>query len=553
VLASVGTVEIMGPTSLTLGDEATYSATVTDATGRAIPGAKVMWVANGSITLSGGFSNVGTSIKVTAASVGPGALSAIAGGHTGQIAVRVALGSGGALTVIGGDGGALPGALAVDQTFVVAAQFQTAAGTKSSAPSAKWSATGACTVTDLGDGSATVKGERVGTCGLTTTAMGASGTATVDVVEATGVAITGDATTLVLGGTVKLTATAVAGARSLPTVPVTWSATGLPVVQVSATGREASVTGAAVGQGMVVATALGHMASAPAVVSPVTLALDARGQRLLAGGGTTVTVTPRGTGALVGRFASVAGVSLAGTEGFASVGPATLTDDGLVTFALSGAKGPSPQLTATFGNVTSNPLAFALTTVGSVTVMGPVGPVRIGSDVDLSLDVRDASGVALTSGASATWSDPTGVLAVPATSPGFKVMAKVVKLGPSMLIATVSGVASPPYSFPGVPNTLGVTPLDPASVAVGGTATTIVTILDTDDHVVSGVPVSEMSLTPVDPSLVSVTGPVAVGDGFKFTVKGLAPTTGPGAALTAAWTMGTETVIAADVRLVVTP
>jgi hypothetical protein len=88
VLASVGNVDLVGPTSLALGAEAIYSATVTDAAGNTEP-ATVAWVANGTVALATPGANTGPTMKIRATAVGPGAVTASAGGRAAQIAVKV--------------------------------------------------------------------------------------------------------------------------------------------------------------------------------------------------------------------------------------------------------------------------------------------------------------------------------------------------------------------------------------------------------------------------------------------------------------------------------
>jgi hypothetical protein len=94
VLASVGNVDLVGPTSLALDADATYSATVTDAAGHPEP-ATVTWVANGTVALATPGANTGPTMKIRATAVGPGAVTASAGGRAAQIAVKVSATGGG--------------------------------------------------------------------------------------------------------------------------------------------------------------------------------------------------------------------------------------------------------------------------------------------------------------------------------------------------------------------------------------------------------------------------------------------------------------------------
>jgi hypothetical protein len=344
-----------------------------------------------------------------------------------------------------------------------------------------------------------------------------------------------------------------AGSVAIPNVVVTWTTVGDAVVTIAPAGNTVVVTSTEVGSTMLVATVQGMVtATLPLTVAPATLQLQAASTRLLAGAGTTVTATPLGTDGLAGTFASAVGVTLVGATGFSTVGPATLTTSGLVTFALTGATASSPAVTATFSNVTSNAIAFSLATIGTVVIVGPQGPVRVGSGVELMASVKDSTGMPIGGDLEVLWTDMSGVYALPEATNTTSVMASVVKLGSATIVATVMGVSSPVFTSPSVPGSLGVTMFSPATVAVGGTATTLVTVLDTNGVVVPGVPLAAMSMMSADGTKVSVDAGVVMGDGFLFTATGLAAAAAPGVGVTATWTDGANPVMSAQQFLVVT-
>ena len=151
-----------------------------------------------------------------------------------------------------------------------------------------------------------------------------------------------------------------------------------------------------------------------------------------------------------------AAFALVGAAGFATVGPPTLTADGLVTFALGNATADSPSVTAQLLTVTSNALAFKIVTVTTVKITGPDGPVRVGSTVDLAAEVLDADGMPISGMFSVAWSDATDVYTLPATTMSLDVTATVATLGVPMVIASVDGVSSAPFTSLSVPASVSI-------------------------------------------------------------------------------------------------
>jgi hypothetical protein len=548
-LASIGEVDLVGPTSLTVGADATYSATVTDATGRKI-NATVTWDASGTVEFATPGGNTGSSMRIHAKAAGAGAVTAQAGGRSAQIAVKVSESSG-QLVITRSDGTAIPATVAAGEALTVEASYAT---TNEPASDARWTAEGVCKLLGSSGGTLSVQATGSGACTLTATAKGMQATATFQIVSVTGVAIKGDTTTpLALGETRTFTAMGLAGMLESGAVGVTWSSPGSLVLMLQPASTQVQVTGVEVGTATLVASLPGNLSTMVSLtVAPTAIQLSASGSHVLAGAGTTVTAKAFGPMGKAGVFASAGIVTLAGATGFATVGPGVLQADGTVTFALGNAQAASPAVTASFAGVTSNSLSFSLAQVAGVTIMGPMGPVRVGSGVDFTAVPVDSTGARIDGDLAATWSDATGVYQFPATTT-VRVTANAVKLGTASIVATVMGVASPPFESPAQPGSVSMTAFSPTSVAVGGKATALVTIFDAGGSPIPNVPLSQVSVAADDGTKVSFDAGAVMGMGFLFTATGLAPTSAAGVNATPTWTDGKYPVMGASVPLVVTP
>ena len=132
------------------------------------------------------------------------------------------------------------------------------------------------------------------------------------------------------------------------------------------------------------------------------------------------------------------------------------------------------------------------------------------------------------------------------------VTGNVVKLGTSAIVATISGVSSPPFASPAQPAMVAITAFTPASVSVGGKATAVVSILDANNAPISNALLSQVSLAADDPTKISLDTGAVMGTGFVFTATGLAATPAAGVNVTATWTDGMNPVQSGAVPLVVT-
>jgi hypothetical protein len=548
VLASIGDVTINGPTSMTLGTDATYTATVTDALGRTI-NATVTWVATAPLAFTTPGPNTGTSMRIHAMDVGMGDVTAQAGDRAAHVSVKVSETSG-QLVITRADGTPVPPAVAAGDLLTLAASYET---TGEAASDARWSATGACKA--LGGSGATLSIQQVasGPCTVMATAKGMDASVTFQIVSVTGVKIVGDTDhPLALGESRTFTAMGIAGTMETGAVNVTWSS-GSGVLSLQPAASLVKVTGAEVGSASLVATLPGNITTmVELTVAPTMIRLAAPGSRVPAGAGTTVTATALGPSGKAGLFATATGVTLAGATGFGSVGLATLQNDGSVTFALGNATADSPAVTVSFAGVTSNALAFTVAQIAKVLVTGPQGPIRMGSAADFTAMPVDAAGARITGDLAATWTDSTGVYQFPAANGTLLVSGNAVKLGTSAIVATVAGISSLPYASPVQPASIGITTFSPASIAVGATAMTTVSVLDAGGQPIPGVPVSQVSLMADDGTKVSFDSGALVGMGFAFTATGLAATPAKGVNVQATWTDGMYPVQSTAVPLVVT-
>jgi hypothetical protein len=545
-------ITISGETSLDLGASSTYTAVLRDATGKVVSGATVQWTASGALQLAATDAGLSATVAVEAASLGTGTLTATFGAQSGTLSVAVVAGPA-TVAILPQDGTPLPTMLGAGQMLGLVAVVRGENGISMNGTDAQWTQTGSCTTTATTGGQVTLNATAVGSCTVSVTALGLTSSADFTIVALTGIVVTGGTGPVGLGESRNLTAVAVAGTTQLPNVPVSWTQASMGVIELVTTGNVANVLGAAVGQATLTAAVAGGATSLPVPLSvvPATLTIAASASRIVAGGGAVVTVTATGTGGRAGRFATATGVTLAGATGFATVGPATLTPEGLVTFALSGASADSATVTASLQQVTSSAISFTLVAVTTVKITGPDGPVRAGSTVDLGVQILDAQGMAIAGTFTVTWADPTGVYMLPATTAVPAVTATAATLGIAQVVATVSGVSSAVFTSQSVPASVAITPFSVGSIAVGGTATTSVTVLDVNGVAIAGVPATDVTLATDDVG-VTLSAGVTDGTAVTFTATGAAATRAAGADVTATWKSGVETVTSAAAILIVT-
>jgi hypothetical protein len=552
VLDSAPDIAIVGPTSMTAGTDATYSATVTNALGSKIS-ATVTWAVSppggGVLVFETQGSNTGSSIQVHAAGTGDGFVTAAAGGRAAQVAVKVSETSG-PLVLTKPDGTPVPSVVAAGSPFPVQASYQV---TSELANDAHWAATGTCMLVGGSGSSLSVVPMGSGTCTITATAKGMQATATFQIVSITSIMVVGDRGPIAIGSSRTFMAIGLAGMMETGPAVVSWSTAG-PALSLMAGASEVKVMGAEVGTGPLVATMTGLApVTFDLTVAPVAIKISAPGSSVLSGAGTTVIATAVGAGGKALPFAGADGVTIAGTTGFGSAGTGVLQNDGTVTFALGQATAASPAVTVSFGGVTSNALAFTVAQVAKVAVMGPQGPIRMGSGADFRALPMDAMGAPIAGNVAATWDDPTGVYQFPPANGTLLVTANAVKLGTSAIVATVGGISSMPYASPVQPSSIGITAFSPTSIGVGGSATTTVTVLDTGGQPIPGVPLSQVSIMADDGTKVSFDAGVLTNMGFVFTATGLAQTPAKGVNVQATWTDGMFPVQSTQVPLVVTP
>ena len=276
VLDSVGDVTIVGPTALAFGADATYSATVTDATGTRPLNATVTWEASDAVAFTTPGTNTGSSIQIHAADVGNGTVTAAVGGRAAQVAVKVVATSG-QLVITRTDGTAIPTSVGAGAPFTVQASY---AATNELAADANWTYTGACILLGTSGATLSVEATGSGACTLTAAANDMQATATFQIVSVTGIEIVGDTGPLAIGDSRMFNAIGLAGTMETGDVAVTWS-TGGPVLSLQPGATVVKVTGTEVGTAPLTATLPGSSTAATVqlTVAPVSIQLTAPGGR----------------------------------------------------------------------------------------------------------------------------------------------------------------------------------------------------------------------------------------------------------------------------------
>jgi uncharacterized protein YjdB len=245
------------------------------------------------------------------------------------------------------------------------------------------------------NGSGLVTGVLAGSATLTATSETKSGSATVTVtvVPVASVTVTPPSTSIVVGGTLQLSATpldSIGGALSGRLV--TWVSTAPGVATVDASGL---VTGVAVGSAAIIATSetKSDTATVTVTVVPVaTVTVTPASAGIRVGGKVQLTATPRD-----GAGAPLTGRAVAWTS--SAPGVASVNGSGLV----SGVAAGSATLTATSETKTgSAAVTVTLAPVASVTVTPASATIQPAATIQLTATLRDSLNNIL-SGRVITW------------------------------------------------------------------------------------------------------------------------------------------------------
>jgi uncharacterized protein YjdB len=328
-----------------------------------------------------------------------------------------------------------------------------------------------------------VTGRTVGGVTITATAGGKSGTSAITVdpaspVPVASVEVSPATANVQVGAAVQLTAVARdAAGNALPGRAITWSSGSTGIATVSESGL---VTGVAAGEATITATSEGISGSATVTVTtapppPVASVSVAPA---------TASVQVGATVQLAATLRDAAGNVLTGrtvTWTTSAGGVATVSATGLVTgVAVGGA-----TITATSeGKSGTAAITVTPVPVATVTVAPATASVPVGSTVQLSATLRDASGNVLT-GRVVTWS--TSASAVATVSGTGLVLG--VTAGPATITATSeskSGTSAITVTAPPPDATPPSTPQNLAAVAVSPTQVNLSWSASTDNVGVTG-------------------------------------------------------------------
>ena len=442
--------------ALTVGETRTITAQVFDADGERIVDRRVFWTSQNPTVAT-----VSQSGVVTGTGSGNTQIAASAGGKSGLVAVSVNARPVSLVRVV-------PplASVQIGRTVTLAAEALDASGAEVVGRPVTWKTSNTAIATVGATG--VVSGVASGTVTITATIDGINGTAsvTVSAVPAASVRITPGTGTVVQGGALQLTATALdAQGNSLGQRPATWSSSDESIATVSSTGR---VVGIAEGSFTITARIDGvsgtgtytvsRIPVGKVVLSPATSTLAVGGSQqmtlnLFAADQTTPLPLAGRTIVWTSSNVAVVSVNTTGVVSGVSSGGATIT---ATTEGVSG--------TATV-NVTAVPIA-------SITVTPPTASVVEGSTVTLTGTARDA-GNGVLAGRSLFWASSNPLVSVSQTG----VVTAVLPSGGQS--ATIT--ASAPGGGPG-----GTTPSGSANVTVTYAPVASVTLTPTPQTISVG-------------------------------------------------------------------
>jgi uncharacterized protein YjdB len=432
--------------SVSVGSTLQLTALAKDAGGSALPGRTVTWT-----TSSSAVATVSPSGLVSGVAVGSATITATSEGKSATAAVSVTNLPVASVTV-----SPSPASVYVGATARLVATLKDANGNPLSGRAVAWTTSNGAVASV--DSTGLVTGIALGTTIITATSEGQAGSATVTVssVPVASVLVAPSAANMLVGDTVRLTATTQDAAGTvLAGRAITWSSSNPSVVTVSSTGL---ATGASAGTATITATSEGKNASATVTVANVPVA--------------SVVITPATALVLVGASVQLvaspkdaAGNVLSGraiTWTSSASATATVTSTGLVTGVGAGAVTITAMSEGMTGSaaVTVNPVPVASVSLSPATVS-----VAVGQAVQLTATPRDANGNPL-SGRVVTWATSNAAVAT-VTSSGQVTVGVVtgVAAGSATITATSEGkIAS---------STATVTLVPVASVAVTPAAATI--------------------------------------------------------------------------------
>ena len=378
-----------GSVALLVGDTVRLSATVLDVLGGVVLGAEVVWSSGDTLVAM-----VGAAGLTMGRGPGETEITATSGAASGTAAVRVEQSA--ALVAVSPDSVAL----VVGDTARLSATVLDALGVEVEGAEVSWSSADTLVATVDAAGLATGRGP--GETEITATSGSASGTAAVRVEQsAAAVAVSPDSAALLVGDTVRLSAT-VLDALGVEVVgaEVSWSSGDTLVATVDASGL---ATGIGAGEVEVTAASAGvegraRMVVAVAAPTTVTVTPDSASLTAL---GDTVRLSAE-VFDQVGR--SMPGAAVAWSSGDPTV--ASVDSAGLVRAQGSGAA----TVTASSGSASGSASVSVMQSASSVVVTPAEADIGLGDTLRLAAEALDANGNAV-AGAEFSWSssDPAVV------------------------------------------------------------------------------------------------------------------------------------------------
>jgi uncharacterized protein YjdB len=400
--AAVGSVTVQPATAtVAVGQTTPLSAVVRDVTGSVVTGRVVTWSSS-----SNSIASVSTSGVVTGVAAGTATITATSEGRSGTATITVAAPSSAPVATVSVQ--PTTASVAVGQTTTLVATTRDANGNTLTGRTVTWttSASGVATVSTSG----VVTGLAPGTATITATSEGKTGTATVTVTPppVATVTVAPLTPTVVVGGTVTLTATTKdAAGNTLTGRTVTWTTSASSIATVSTSGV---VTGVAAGTATITATSEGRTGTATVTVTP-----PAAPVATVTVAPSTATVFVLGTTTLTATMKDATGNPLTGRSvSWSTSNPlvATVTQSGVVTGVLPGTATITATSETKSGTAT---ITVTLVPVASVTVQPPTTTVASGSTTTLAATVTDQTGRVVTD-RTVTWTSSSTAIATVSSS-----------------------------------------------------------------------------------------------------------------------------------------
>ena len=470
--------------SIAIGGMQTFTATGTDAQGRAISGLSFFWASN-----ADSLATVTQGGVVTAAAVGTLQIAASAQGKSGLATVIVTAKPVGSIVVT-----PTHATIRIATTLQLSDTVKDATGAVLTGQAVTWSSDSSSTVSV--DGNGLVTGRQIGTATITAAAGGKSAHASIIVSQIPVKSITIAPTNPVVsvGQTTQLTATTFDSAGDqLPGRVVRWKSRSPAVATVDSIAG--LVTGVSPGTSRIVATSegvsdsvLATVSAAPVnsvVLSPNVSQLHVGQTQLITATVTDVNGNPV-TGATVTFMSNAAGI--------ASISSATATS----AQVLAGPGTGTATITGTSGAKSGTAtMIVSLVPVDSVNVPAAHDSLTVGRPDTVTATAFDSAGAPLT-GRPITWRSSNNAVATVTNG-----IVNTLQPGTVVIFATISGVAGS-VTLVIRPVPVGSVTITPPVDTVQAAASFQLTVV-VRDSVGNVIPAPTVTWTPLNPSIATVT------------------------------------------------